>query len=139
MVHLSRLAWKLYYVGWRPGPAHVDPDQPVFVSVTDFHIDSARWAPGAWRTGLRLRRSWPRLDGAVGIWLWAEPHNLRSGAVSVWLDEQALARFLRSPVHRAIVRDYRPHMRGTSRGWTAPRLDRAAIWGQAVREITGSS
>jgi steroid delta-isomerase-like uncharacterized protein len=128
--------WKLYYAGWRPGPARVGPDQPVFVSVTDFQLDSLRWAPAAWRTGLRLRRSWPRLEGAVGIWLWAEPHKLRSGAVSVWVGEDDLVRFLRSPVHRAIVRDYRPRMHGTSSGWTAPRFDRAAIWQQAVGEIT---
>jgi hypothetical protein len=133
----TALVWKLYYAGWRPGPARVEPDEPVFVSVTDFHIDALRWAPAAWRTGLRLRRSWPRLEGAVGIWLWAEPHKLRSGAVSVWRDERDLARFLSTPVHRAIVRDYRPRIRGTSSGWTAPRFDRAAIWDRAIREIAG--
>ena len=136
---LTALRWQLYYAGWQPGPARVQPDGPVFVSVTDFHVEALRWAPAAWRTGLRLRRSWPRLEGAVGIWLWAEPLKLRSGAVSVWLDQRDLVRFLTSPVHRAIVRDYRPRMSGTSIGWTAARYDRTAIWEQAIHAITESA
>jgi hypothetical protein len=129
------LAWRLWYGGWKQGPVATDPDQPVFVSVTDFHFHHPRHAPGAWRTGLRLRRSWPRLEGAIGLWLWSEPFRLRSGSVSIWRSEEDLTRFLRSPVHRAIVREYHGRMSGTSRSWTAPRFDPAAIWSRAVGEL----
>jgi hypothetical protein len=129
------LAWRLWYLSWRKGSLDADPDLPVFVSLTDFRFHAPRDAPGAWRTGLRLRRSWPRLEGAIGLWLWAEPLRLRSGSVSIWRSAEDLMSFIRSPVHRTIVREYRSRMSGTSRGWTAPKLDRPAIWAQAVSEL----
>src|SRR5262249_55170515 len=104
----------------------------VYVSVTDFRIHSPRHAPGAWRAGVTLRRSWPHLDGAIGLWLWSQPLKLRSGSVSIWRSEEDLVRFLRSPVHREVVARYRSRMTGTSTGWTAPHLDRPAIWRRAV-------
>ncbi len=130
------LTWRLWYAGWQPGRAIADAAQPVYVSVTDFRINRPRHVLGAWRTGLRLRRSWPRLDGAIGLWLWSEPLKLRSGAVSIWQSEADLMRFLRSPLHRAIVAKYRTRMSGTSIGWTAPWPDRAAVWKQAVAELS---
>jgi hypothetical protein len=129
------LAWRLWYRGWKSGPIAPHPDQPVFVSLTDFHIHHLQHAPGAWRTALRLRRSWPRLAGAVGLWLWSEPFRLRSGSVSIWQSEEALTRFVRSEVHRAIVYEYQRHMRGTSCSWIAPCFDRPAIWSRAVSEL----
>ena len=136
---MTGLGWRLWYTGWKQGAVIANPDQPAYVSVTDFRIHHPRHAVSIWRAGLGLRRSWPRLDGAIGIWLWGEPWKLRSGAVSVWRSEEDLMRFLRSPVHRAIVGRYHTRMSGTSMGWTAPRLDRVAIWDQAVRELTSES
>ena len=112
-----------------------DPGQAVYVSVTDFRIHHPRHVPGALRKALGLRRSWPRLDGAIGLWLWSQPLKLRSGSVSIWRSEADLMRFLRSPVHRAIVTQYGSRMTGISTGWTAPRLDRAAIWEQATNML----
>src|SRR5262249_12491288 len=130
------LRWRLWYAGWKPGPEIACPGQAVYVSVTDFRIHRARHAPAAWRTGLELRRSWPALDGAIGLWLWSQPLALRSGSVSIWRSEDDLVRFLRSPVHRDIVARYRSRIGGTSTGWTAPDLDRPAIWQQAVDVLT---
>jgi hypothetical protein len=130
------LAWRLWYWGWKPGPIAPSPDQPVFVSLTDFYIHHLQHAPGAWRTGLRLRRSWPRLAGAIGLWLWSEPFRLRSGSVSIWESEEALTRFVRSEIHCAIVHEYQRHMSGTSCSWIAPEFDRAAIWSRAVSELS---
>jgi hypothetical protein len=135
----AALGWRLWYAGWRSGPVVADPGQPVYVSVTDFRIYDPRHAPGAWRTALRLRRSWPRLDGAIGLWLWSQPLKLRSGSVSIWRSEVDLTHFLRSPVHRAIVGQYRSRMTGTSTGWTATRLDRAAIWRQATSLLSAET
>jgi hypothetical protein len=132
------LGWWLWYAGWQPGSAMADPGQPVYVSVTDFRIHRPQHALGAWRTGLALRRSWPRVDGAVGLWLWGQPLKLRSGAVSIWQSEVDLMHFVRSPVHRAIVGQYRSRMGGTSTGWTAPELDRPTIWRQATNLLTSA-
>jgi hypothetical protein len=111
----------------------------VFVSLTDFQIHHVRHAPSAWRTGLKLRRSWPRLDGAIGLWLWSEPWKLRSGAISIWRSHDDLLRFIRSPAHRAIIRRYNNRMSGTSSAWHAPHLDRPAIWTQAMDRLNSST
>ncbi|GKQ37956.1 hypothetical protein [Streptomyces sp. A012304] len=86
---------------------------PLVVSVTDFTSDAYRDLPGIARRGLALRRHWPQLDGAVGMWLWAAPLARRCGSVSVWTGRRALAAFIRLPEHVAIMDEYRE--RGTIR------------------------
>ena len=73
--------------------------------------------------GLRLRRGWARLPGAVGMWLWADPLRKRSGSVSVWADPAALRAFVGRPDHLRIVRAHRGRgtMRATS--WTTEPFD----------------
>ncbi|WP_329126920.1 hypothetical protein [Streptomyces sp. NBC_01465] len=86
---------------------------PLIVSVTDFTSDAYRDLPGIARHGFALRRHWPHLDGAVGMWLWAAPLARRCGSVSVWTERRALAAFVRLPEHVAIMDEYRD--RGTTR------------------------
>lgn len=86
---------------------------PLIVSVTDFTSDAYRDLPGIARRGFALRRRWPHLDGAVGMWLWVAPLARRCGSVSVWTGRQALAKFVRLPEHVAITDEYRE--RGTIR------------------------
>ncbi len=133
---------------WCPGPAKdflgdraaangVDSDMhgrrsgPLIVSVTDFTSDAYRDLPGIARRGFALRRRWPHLDGAVGMWLWAAPWARRCGSVSVWTGRRALAEFVRLPEHVAIMDEYRE--RGTIRSvireyesFDAPRILRDA-------------
>ncbi|MFJ6657786.1 hypothetical protein ACIQNG_15645 [Streptomyces sp. NPDC091377] len=116
--------------GWRPGPAGAllgdlaapggvrdgvpgRLNGPLLVSVTDFTSDTYRALPGIARRGLRLRRRWPELDQAVGMWLWAVPSARRCGAVSVWTGRRGLAEFVRLPEHVVIMDEYRG--RGTIR------------------------
>jgi hypothetical protein len=106
-------------VGDRAGASGVDsgrlgrPSGPLIVSVTDFSSDAYRDLPGIARRGFALRRRWPHLDGAVGMWLWAMPSARRCGSVSVWTGRRALAEFVRLPEHVAIMNQYRG--RGTIR------------------------
>ncbi|MGW0600161.1 hypothetical protein ACWD11_23880 [Streptomyces sp. NPDC002776] len=86
---------------------------PLIVSVTDFTSDAYRDLPGIMRRGFALRRRWPHLDGAVGMWLWAAPLTRRCGSVSVWTGRRAIAEFVRLPEHVAIMDAYRE--RGTIR------------------------
>jgi hypothetical protein len=86
---------------------------PLIVSVTDFTSDAYRHLPGITRRGIALRRHWPHLDGAVGMWLWVAPLARRCGSVSVWTGRRALAEFVRLPEHVAIMDEYRD--RGTIR------------------------
>ncbi|MEW2120202.1 hypothetical protein AB0945_34500 [Streptomyces sp. NPDC005474] len=104
---------------------------PLIVSVTDFTSDAYRDLPGITRHGLALRRHWPQLEGAVGMWLWVAPWARRCGSVSVWTGRRALGEFVRLPEHVAIMDKYRE--RGTIRSviqehetFDAARIRRAA-------------
>ena len=121
---------------WIPGPA-ADGDGPLLISVTDFRADRRRDLPGIYRAGMRLRRDWPRLPGAVGMWLWTVPGQGRCGSVSVWRDEKAMYQFVARPDHVRIMRHYRG--RGTVRAttWADPQPDREAIWSRARLYLTG--
>ncbi|WP_433478111.1 hypothetical protein ACQPZP_14390 [Spirillospora sp. CA-142024] len=116
---------------WRAGPAA--GDGPVLVSVTDFTCANPLDLPKVFRAGMDLRRAWPDLEGAVGVWLWARPLRRRCGSVSVWTDEAALKRFVGWPPHVAIMRRFRN--RGTihAHTWEADRFDPAETWARAGR------
>ncbi|MDX6650291.1 MAG: hypothetical protein QOJ97_2242 [Solirubrobacteraceae bacterium] len=117
-------------VPWKPGP-DAGWDGPVYVSVTDFAVDRARDLPAVWTAGLRLRRAWPRMQGAVGLWLWAIPTQRRGGSVSVWRSEEDLMRFVRSPVHVAIMRANRDKGSLRSENWESPCFAPQTAWAQA--------
>ncbi|MFH8366700.1 hypothetical protein [Streptomyces sp. NPDC018031] len=121
---------------WFPGPAggangtdgaggHGGWDGPVVVSVTEFTSDGYRRLPGIARRGLALRRHWPHLDGALGMWLWAAPPARRCGSVSVWTGQRALARFVRLPEHVEIMDAYRGLGTMRSVTWEYGRFDMA--------------
>ncbi|GGP02099.1 hypothetical protein LDL08_00110 [Nonomuraea glycinis] len=120
---------------WTPGPA-AGVAGPVLVSVTDFQISRLHDLPGVYHAGLSLRRDWPRLPGAVGMWLWTEPLRGRCGSVSIWQDEQALRDFVAWPDHVTIMRRYRGRGRLRSVTWTAAQSDRG-IWAQARSYLSG--
>jgi hypothetical protein len=120
---------------WTEGP-FTATDEPVLVSVTDFRIARGRDLAAAWAEGLRLRRAWPAMPGAVGLWLWAKPISKRSGSVSVWRSEDDLRSFVRWPRHVAIMRRYREAGDLTSWTWLAERFDAAQIWSAARRQLT---
>lgn len=122
---------------WRPGPA-ADKDGPVLVSVTDFTFTKRLDLPGIARAAIGLRRTWPALDGAVGLWLWTAPRSRRCGAVSVWTGEEALHGFVARPDHVAIMRKYRTRGVAKATTWVSPGLDETAIWRDAYRVLMGS-
>ncbi|MFE3451903.1 hypothetical protein ACFXJ8_23580 [Nonomuraea sp. NPDC059194] len=107
---------------WIPGP---EPrgQGPVVVSLTDFRLHRAAHLPRACRTGWGLGSRWAELDGAVGLWLWAEPWQRRIGSVSVWRMAADLAAFVRSPDHVAIMRAYRNRGTLVSVTWTSEAGD----------------
>jgi hypothetical protein len=119
---------------WKPGPAR-SSDAAVFVSVTDFAVARWRDVPIVWFAGLRLRRAWPRMTGAVGLWLWADPLKRRSGSVSVWRSEADLQRFVTWPVHVAIMRRFRDRGTLEAASWHADRFVRADVWREARRRL----
>jgi hypothetical protein len=75
------------------------------------------------------------MQGAVGLWLWAEPLRRRSGSISIWTSEDDLQRFVRWPVHLAIVRKYRPRGTLTASSWEAERFVKQHVMREARRRL----
>ena len=124
--------------GWKAGLA-ADLGGPILVSVTDFTADRLLDLPGITRAGYRLRRCWPELEGAVGMWLWTRPLERRVGSVAVWADEAALRGFVRSPAHVEIMRRYRRRGSISTTTWTAGAFDRDEVWRNARPYVTASA
>lgn len=119
-------------VKWIPGQA-ADFAGEVLVSVTALTLDDFRSTPGAYRAGYLLSREWPRLPGAVGQWLWAEPLRRRLGSVSVWRDHEGMRGFVGLPAHVAIMRKYRELGTTRATSWNTDDVDSRVIWQRANR------
>jgi hypothetical protein len=118
---------RILHTDWRPGSA-AEPLGPVLVSVTDYTSNRAIDLAGISMVGLRLRRHWPTLPGAVGVWLWTVPVQRRTGSVSVWLNQEALEGFVSLPEHVKIMRRYRDRGSIQVTTWTAEQFDLRATW-----------
>jgi integral membrane sensor domain MASE1 len=121
---------------WTPGPER-DAEGPFLISLTDYTTHRWRDVPGVTLSGLRLSRAWPAMRGAVGLWLWSDLRHRRSGSVSIWTSEEALRRFVRWPVHLAIVRKYRPRGTLEATSWEAERFVKRDVLREARRRLLG--
>ncbi|MCC8243757.1 hypothetical protein [Saccharothrix luteola] len=117
---------------WITGP-EADFAGPALVSVTEFTLAELRRTPCAYRAGFTLSREWPRLRGAVGLWLWAEPLRKRLGSVSVWRDQAGMRGFVGLPAHVAIMREYRELGVTRATTWHTEDVDPHVIWAAASR------
>jgi hypothetical protein len=124
------------WVPWAPGPERVRADTELLVSVTEFTARRPSTLPGVFAYGLRLRQGWFAMDGAVGLFLWSQPGQLRGGSVSVWRDEAALRRFVRLPLHAAIVRKFRDRVGVKSTSWTQISVQPAELKLASARLLT---
>jgi hypothetical protein len=106
------------------------------VSYTDFTSDTFRRSWSVALDGLRLRRTWPKTPGAIGMWLWADPLRRRSGSLAAWTDEARLKEFVGRPDHLRIVRTYRGHGVVRSEQWATDGFDAAETWAHARRLIS---
>jgi hypothetical protein len=83
--------------------------------------------------GLQLGQTWPVMQGAVGLWLWAKPDEFRGGSVSVWASPADLRRFVAWAVHAEIMRAWRGRISVGSDFWEADRFDAEEAWARAQR------
>lgn len=120
---------------WTAGPCE-GTQNPVVLSFTDFRAGSEEDQQRIFETGLKLRESWPVIQGAVGLWLWAKPAELRGGSLSVWEAQDDLRRFIRWPVHVAIMREWKDRIRVVADSWEAERFVAADVWARAEGEMT---
>lgn len=115
---------------WQPGP-HERTQAPVVVSFTDFRAASEADLHAIVQTGTALGDNWPIMTGAVGLWLWSKPAELRGGSLSVWLAQEDLKRFIRWPVHTEIMRAWRDRIEVLSDSWEDARFVPEVAWSRA--------
>jgi hypothetical protein len=115
---------------WIAGPRE-GTQNPVVVSFTDFAASSQEDQQRIFEMGLKLRENWPIMHGAVGLWLWAKPEELRGGSLSVWDDQDDLRRFIRWPLHAAIMREWRDRISVLADTWESDRFIPAEAWARA--------
>jgi hypothetical protein len=60
---------------------------------------------------MKLAQSWPIMRGAVGLWLWLKLAERRGALLSIWDSTADLRRFIRWPVHVAIIKNWRARVR----------------------------
>src|SRR5947209_4987988 len=101
---------------WLPGPED-GTGSSVVVSFTDFRATHTEDLTEIYRTGIHLGENWPIMSGAVGLWLWGKPTELRGGSVSVWRTDGDLQRFVRWPVHAAIMKAWRARIEVRAERW----------------------
>jgi hypothetical protein len=119
---------------WLPGPSHGTQSR-VVVSLTDFHSNCDQdWQQIA-ELGMKLAESWPIMRGAVGLWLWGKPAEWRGGSLSIWDSNADLRRFIRWPVHVAIMKNWRGQIREHSASWDDERFLPAQTWLRAEAQM----
>jgi hypothetical protein len=112
-------------------------DGPVHVSMNDYLVHRVRDIPRVALAGLRFRRRWTRIDGALGLWFAALDGGRRQISVSVWRRPEDLHAFVRSQPHLKVMRDFRDAGDLINSRWSTERLDRSAIWQQAEERLMG--
>lgn len=121
---------------WKSG----QPDPgcgPVHVSMNDYLIHRFRDVPRVALEGLRLRRRWPETEGALGLWFAVFRGGRRQVSISVWRAPEDLQRFVRSPEHLRIMRDFKDAGALYTNAWTSERLDPESIWREAADRLAG--
>ena len=121
---------------WKAG-SHEPPGGPVHVSMNDYLIHRLRDIPRVAREGFRLRGNWPETEGALGLWFAAFRGGRRQVSISIWREPEDLKRFVRSPEHLRIMREYRTTGALYTNAWTAARFDPALIWEQSTDRLAG--
>ncbi len=119
-------------IPWKAGPA-AGIDGPVLVSFTAFTPRRRTEMPAIARSGFSLRHAWPEIEGAVGVWLWADPTMRRGGSVSMWESEFALMQFVAWKPHVEIMRRYRDRGSIETVSWKCERYDSAEAWKRAEK------
>lgn len=109
----------------------------VYVSMNDYLVHRLRDIPRVAGEGLRLRRQWPRTEGALGLWMAAFRGGKRQVSISVWRAREDLQAFVRSPDHRRIMREFKDAGLLYTNAWQTERFDAELIWRQALDRLRG--
>jgi hypothetical protein len=120
---------------WQPGP-HSASTGPYFVSATRFTYQRLWSMPLVFWHGLKLRRSWPNVEGAVGLSIMSDLKTRTTYTVSVWRDESDLLRWVRSADHAPLMRKFRPRLQSSAANtWQTGTFELCAAWREALKKV----
>lgn len=124
---MTRLPWK--------GGALQMHSGPYFISATRFTYDTLRSLTTAMWHGLRLRATWPQVDG-VGLSVMVDVRTRSTYTISVWTSHAELQSWVRTAHHARLMKDCRPRLVDSAyEGWQATTLDLQECWRHALRRI----
>jgi hypothetical protein len=120
---------------WKPGPQSVCAGS-YFVSATRFTYLSYMSMPLVFWHGLRLRRTWPAVDGAVGLSIKSDLKTKTTYTLSVWRRAEDLHRWVRSPRHARLMSMYGSRLNSSAvASWSSPAVDLRALWREAMNRV----
>jgi hypothetical protein len=120
---------------WQPGQLAAWPG-PYFVSATRFTYQNLQTMPLVYWHGLKLRRSWPRIEGAVGLSLMSDLKSKTTYTISVWRSEADLHRWLRSKDHAPLMLGFRPRQASSAAdSWHTDQFELRTAWPEALKKI----
>lgn len=120
---------------WKAGPV-IEASGPIFVSATRFTFRSIWSMPMVIWHGIALIRTWPTLEGALGVAASIRVSKRTTYTVTAWESETAFRRWLGSPQHRVLMRDYRDKIRSSSAAtWMVENFDPLAAWEEAKSRL----
>jgi hypothetical protein len=120
---------------WKPGPLGTLCG-PVFVSATRFTYKHFWHLWPVFSHGLALRSNWPGTEGAVGMIVAGDLLSKSTYTLPVWRSEDDLRRWINSPRHLALMREFRSKLKGSAAvGWTAEDFVLADAWARAMTEV----
>jgi hypothetical protein len=118
----------------------VDAAHDYVVMASRLPLARYRDIPAFLRASLDIRRQLAKSDGLIGYGL--EAHFLRRTfwTLSVWRDDDALARFAHADPHNRHVARIRPHMNSsTFVTWAVPGAQLPVTWTQARQRVEAAA
>jgi hypothetical protein len=132
---MATIPWKWTTQHTARGAAGSVTAAPV-VQVSQLELLHLRSVPGFLIAALRLRREVLRTDGALGVSLVAHPLRRTFWTLSSWTDTDAIAGFVRSEAHRAVMVGYRSKMRDSQfHTWSIGDATQRPEWSDAKARL----
>lgn len=120
---------------WKSGPLN-GWEGPFFVSATRFTYRHPWHLPLVFWHGLKLRRCWARVDGAIGLSIMADVRTRTTYTLSVWRGGDDLRRWVRSPDHARLMHGYRPRMKSSAAySWQTTTLELRQLWREGMGRV----
>lgn len=114
----------------------IDPDREYLALASSIPAKKMSSTWKMFRGSRAIRRQLADTEGLIGFSLLAEPATKRYATLSLWIDEEALAKFTARSPHREIMSDLAPEVHETKFvKWTVSGADGRPSWSEALKRL----